>query len=336
MESANTRLFYFQILCASFFLLSTILIGLRLGVVDMDFSEIFSLLFTDTDHLLKREIIVGIRIPRVLAAAAIGGSLAVCGVVMQAVVRNPMADPYLMGVSSGASLGATACILSFGGSLGMLGLPISAFVGAALTSLIILSISSFSSGVSNQLILIGLAINALCASLASLLIYLFDDAFLLRSLIFWLMGSLAPATWDNIHFPLWTSVVGAIFFTVNSRNLNLLVLGDDEAVSLGLDPKRFRLISLIMAALMTAASVAFFGMIGFVGIIIPHMVRFVTGGNHIRLLPISYLTGASFMVLVDILARNLSSSEIPLGVITGLIGSPFFIALVVKRGGLPK
>jgi iron complex transport system permease protein len=320
----------------SLFLLLTLLLGLRFGVVDMNFSEIFHLLFKDSDHAMRREIVVGIRIPRVLAAAVTGGALAVCGVVMQAVVRNPMADPYLMGVSSGASLGATVCILGFGGGASALGLPISAFLGAVLTSFIILSVSSFSKGISNQLILIGLAINALCASLASLLIYLFDDAFLLRSLIFWLMGSLAPANWDNIHFPLWTSILGVIYFTINSRNLNLLMLGDDEAVSLGLNPSRFRLICLTIAALMTAAGVAFFGMIGFVGIIIPHIVRFLVGGNHIRLLPLSYLAGASFMVLVDILARNLSSSEIPLGVITGLIGSPFFIALVIKRGGSSK
>lgn len=336
MSRASKKKLFISLSFMSIFLLFSVLLGLRFGAADMDFAEIFRLLFKDTDHTLRREIITGIRIPRVLSAAVTGGSLAVCGVVMQAVVRNPMADPYLMGVSAGASLGATVCILGFGGALWSFGLPLSAFLGAVAASLIIQAVSAASQGVSNQLILIGIAINALCGSLASLLIYLFDDAFLLRSLIFWLMGSLASATWDNIHFPLWTSLLGMAYFTVNARNLNLLMLGDDEAVSLGLDPRRFRFVCLAVAALMTASGVAFFGMIGFVGIIVPHIMRFRAGGNHTVLLPLAYLAGASFMVLVDFLARNLSGSEIPLGVITGLIGSPFFIALVLKRGGREK
>ena len=127
-------------------------------------------------------------------------------------------------------------------------------------------------------------------------------------------------------------MAGCAYFIVNSRNLNLLMLGDDEAVSLGLDPRKFRFVCLAITALMTASGVAFFGMIGFVGIIVPHIMRYLVGGSHTLLLPLSYLAGASFMVLVDFLARNLSSSDIPLGVITGLIGSPLFIALVIRRG----
>ena len=142
-------------------LLLSVLIGLRFGVADIDFPEMFRLLFQDSSHPLRREIILGIRLPRVLAAVATGGSLAVCGVVMQAVVRNPMADPYLMGVSAGASLGATVCILGFGGLFWAFGLPVSAFLGAVLTSFIIQSVSAVSKGLSNQLILIGIAINAL-------------------------------------------------------------------------------------------------------------------------------------------------------------------------------
>jgi iron complex transport system permease protein len=311
-------------------LIINMLLSLRFGIVDFNLMEFLSLPFSDT-FSMRREILVNLRLPRCLAGALTGGSLAVCGAVMQAVVRNPMADPYLMGVSSGATLGATLCILIFGGSTGLLGLSGSAFVGAMASSALILLISFRTQANALLMILIGLAINALCSSIGSLLVFLSYDANLLRNLVFWLMGSLAPTNWDKLHLLLWINIPGVVFFCLQSRNLNLIMFGDDEAGSLGLSPGNFRSLCLAITALMTASSVAFFGMIGFIGIIIPHIFRFIFGGNHIYLLPLSFLGGASFLVLVDLLARSIHLSEIPLGVITGIIGSPFFIWILIRK-----
>jgi iron complex transport system permease protein len=306
------------------------MLSIMIGFVDYSFKElIYRLLFDDLS--LRREIIINIRLPRALAAAMVGGTLAVCGVVTQAVARNPMADPYLMGVSSGASLGAMICLLVFGGSIGSFGLSSSAFLGALLSSSLILAMSFKTSASVYHMILIGIAINALCSSLGSLLIYLSNDANLLRTLVFWLMGSLAPASWENLFWVFLASFIGLIFFIANSRNINLINLSDDEAISLGLSPKNFRLLCLVFVALMTASSVAFFGMIGFVGIIVPHILRFLFGGDHIALLPLSFFSGGCFLVLVDLLARSIATSEIPLGVITGLLGSPFFFWLLLGK-----
>ncbi|MDR2349690.1 MAG: iron ABC transporter permease [Deltaproteobacteria bacterium] len=316
------------ILLAVLFL--SLVLSLRFGVTDFTVRELLSLLAGEGSGM-RREILVNLRLPRFFAGALTGGSLAVCGAVMQAAVRNPMADPYLMGVSSGATLGATLCILTFGGRVGLLGLSGSAFAGAMACSLLISLISFGTRANALLMILIGLAINALCSSLGSLLVYLSFDANLLRNLVFWLMGSLAPATWDQLPFLFWINVPGLVFFCSRSRNLNLIMLGDDEAGSLGLSPGNFRLLSLGVVALMTASCVSCFGMIGFVGIIIPHVLRFFFGSNHIYLLPLSFLAGASFLVSVDLLARSAHPSEIPLGVITGIIGSPFFVWILLRR-----
>jgi iron complex transport system permease protein len=315
-------LFVCLIICTIFSIMS--------GYVDYSLKELIYRLFLD-ELSLRREILINIRLPRALAAAVVGGTLSVCGVVTQAVARNPMADPYLMGVSSGASLGAMICLLIFGGSIGSFGLSSSAFLGALLSSSMILAMSLKAKATVYHMILIGLAINALCSSLGSLLIYLSDDANLLRTLVFWLMGSLAPASWGNLFWVFLASFTGLIFFIINSRNINLVNLSDDEAISLGLSPRNFRLLCLVFIALMTASSVAYFGMIGFVGIIVPHILRFIIGGNHIALVPLSFFSGGCFLVLVDLLARSIGASEIPLGVITGLLGSPFFFWLLLGK-----
>ena len=306
-------------------LAASLALSLRLGQAELDWPEIWKLLF-DPEGVseLRREIIVNLRLPRALAALLTGGALALGGVAMQAVVRNPLADPYLLGVSAGASLGATAGILFLGAS--SVGTPVWAFLGAMGAAGLIAFASLGARSGAHLVILLGLA-----ASLGSLLIFLSGDAHLLQRLIYWLMGSLAPAAWDILAWPALATLAGAAFFLVQSRNLNLLSLGDDEALALGLASGRFRAACLFFTALMTSACVAYFGLIGFVGLLVPHSLRFILGGDHRRLAAGSFFAGGLFLLWVDLAARTLSRSEIPLGVITGLLGVPCFIWILWCR-----
>jgi iron complex transport system permease protein len=180
------------------------------------------------------------------------------------------------------------------------------------------------------MLLAGIAVNVLCSSLSGLMIYLNHDAQQLQTMVFWLMGSLAPSNWKALPWPVLAMTLGTLFFWGQRRNLNLIMLGDEEAFSLGLNPGKYRFLYLAAAALITSSCVSQFGMIGFIGIVIPHIIRFFVGGDHTRLAPFSFLTGSVCMVWVDMFARTLSSSEIPLGIITGLLGSPFFFWLLLK------
>ncbi|MDR0356651.1 MAG: iron ABC transporter permease [Deltaproteobacteria bacterium] len=315
---------------AALALLGSLAVSLTIGSVSFSLGEIWTALVSSEGGGLRREIIVNVRAPRILAAVLTGGGLALCGVVMQAVVRNPLADPYLMGVSAGASLGAGVCILILGpGST--IGLPGSAFLGALASVVLVLGLSLRSQGSQHGMILGGIAINVLCSSVGSLLIYVGDDPNLLQALVYWLMGSLAPAGWSTLIWPALAVISGTVFFLTQGRNLNLVMLGDDEARSLGLSAKRYRRLCLLLTALMTSSCVAYFGLIGFVGVIIPHSTRFLVGGSHLKLVPFSFLAGGVFMVWIDLAARSLAASEIPLGVITGLLGAPFFFWLLAQR-----
>jgi iron complex transport system permease protein len=298
-----------------------------MGEVKIPLREIWDLL-RNGDDSLRREILLNLRLPRALAGAACGLSLAVCGTAMQAVVKNPLADPYLMGISSGAGLGAAASILWLGAAGPAL--PLAAFLGALGAGAVVFAMGAATRAPVWRLILAGLAMNVLCQSLTGLLVYYNPDPQRLQMLSFWLMGSLAPAAWTNLAFPGIAAVAGAVFFWSQSRNLNLVCLDDDEALSLGADPRKLRLIYLGWTALMTASVTAYFGIIGFVGLIIPHIARFLLGFDHTRLVPVSALIGALFMVLVDMLARLSADAEIPLGVLTGAVGSPFFFWLLLK------
>jgi iron complex transport system permease protein len=310
-------------------LFGAVIVSLRLGQVDISFSEILDLAFSD-EPTLRKEIVFNLRLPRALAGALCGFGLAICGLAMQAVVRNPLADPYLMGISSGAGLGAAASILWLKSSGPAL--PLLAFLGSLGAGAMVFVLGSRSRAPVYRLILAGLAMNVLCASLTGLLVFFNVDPQRLQNLSFWLMGSLAPAEWDNLLWPCLMTLAGVFFFWFQGRNLNLISLDDDESRSLGANPKKLRLVYLIVTALVTSSVTAFFGIIGFVGLVIPHIMRFFAGADHLRLVPLSALSGGIFMVLVDTLARTGADSEIPLGVITGAIGSPFFFWLLLRPG----
>lgn len=275
-----------------------------------------------------------IRFPRVLLAAVVGAGLAVVGVAMQATVRNPLADPYILGVSSGASVGAVLVIL-FGvfQFFGIYSLSVAAFLGAVLTFIVVLTLAQHRGTLSPvRLILVGVALSYVLSATTSFMVFRADEAEGIRSVLFWLMGSVAGAKWSYLTLPLLVLLIGTIYLVLQARPLNALVAGEETAVSLGVDTNRFRRVLMVVAAMMTGVMVALAGAIGFVGLMMPHTVRLFVGSDHRRVLPVSLLAGAIFLVWVDVLARTVvQPEEMPLGVITAFLGGPFFLWLMRRR-----
>lgn len=278
-----------------------------------------------------------VRTPRVILAVFVGMGLAVTGAVMQAVVQNPLADPYILGISSGASLGATfAILIGFGTAsvFSQFGLAFGAFVGAMAAAFGVLILSGIGGRMTSvKLVLSGSVIGALCSSISSFIVYLANNAEGMKTVTFWAMGSLASASWNKLSVLSVTVVLITLFFLFQYRILNVMLLGDEAAITLGVPLSKYRKLYLMLAALLTGVIVAYSGMIGFVGLIIPHIVRGLTGSDHKRLLPVSALTGSLFMIWADVLSRTLIATvELPIGIITSVIGAPLFIYIIVKKG----
>lgn len=254
---------------------------------------------------------------------------------MQAIVKNPLADPYVLGVSSGAYLGAVLAMLLgvgtsvFGGSaMGVLGCA-----GAFLVSLGVMALANLG-GRANavKLLLAGSALSAVCSGFSNLFIYILNDDHAASAVVQWSMGSLAGADWESNGVILPVVLVGTLFFWSQYRNLNLMLLGDESAVTLGTDLHRWRLVYLLVSALLVGFVVYKAGLIGFVGLVIPHVVRMVFGTDHKKLLPLSALLGAIFLIWADVLCRIvLPGNELPIGVLTSLVGAPVFVYLMARR-----
>ncbi len=277
-------------------------------------------------------IILEIRLPRIVLAALVGAALAVAGVVMQAMFRNPIASPYVLGISSGAAFGASlAFILGINLLAGISAVTIMAFLFSLITMYIVYMIARKGEGSSIEtLLLTGIAVSALFSALVSLLMYIAGEK--LESIWFWLMGGLWASDWDKVLFTLPFIFIGITILFYFSRQLNLLMMGEETALNLGLDVEKFKIILLILASLITAAAVSVCGIIGFLGLIIPHIMRIIVGPEHRTLLPASCFVGAIFLIWVDTLARSLIAPiELPVGIITTLIGVPFFLYLLKKR-----
>ncbi|MBP1989747.1 FecCD family ABC transporter permease [Paenibacillus eucommiae] len=282
------------------------------------------------------DIIWHIRFPRVLLAMIVGIGLALCGTVMQASVQNPLADPYLLGISSGASLGATFSImLGFGavGIMASLGVAFWAFIGALGAAALVLVLANLGGKMSSvKLVLAGTIINALCSAFSNLIVYLAKNAEGIRSVTFWSMGSLASAKWDKL--PLIAIMIGlaALFFICQARVLNTMLMGDETAVTLGINLNFYRRLYMIISSVLTGVIVATCGIIGFVGLIVPHIVRGMVGPDHKRLLPVVILTSAIFMIWTDVLARTIiPNGELPIGIVTALLGAPMFMYMLMKK-----
>lgn len=277
------------------------------------------------------------RLPRTLVAAACGAGLATCGVVLQALLRNPLAEPYLLGLSAGASTGAVAVgLLGLGGAA--LSLSGGAFIGAlaAFGLVLLLSRASASSHNNAQVILAGIAGSQLFNALTAFLITKSATAEQARGILFWLLGNLSGVRWPSVWLALPVSVLGLAVCLWHRRALDAFTFGADSAASLGVPVRRTQLLLISCTALVTAVMVSIVGAIGFVGLVIPHALRLLLGPGHSRLLPASALGGALFLIVADILSRTLIAGQvIPVGVVTALIGAPVFALILVSRRGRP-
>ncbi|MCB5195633.1 FecCD family ABC transporter permease [Deefgea salmonis] len=303
------------------------------GTVQIPLNAIPSLLFSTAQKLndeqqFWRDVLLEIRLPRVLFAALAGGVLALAGATMQALFRNPLAEPGLIGISSGASLGAVCAIVLGGGSFAILA-P-AAFLGSILATALAYHLGRRYAGMAG-LLLAGIAINAICGSLMGLFTYLADDN-QLRSLTFWNMGSLAGASWQRLAMLAPFLLLISIWIMRYWRAMNALLLGEREALHLGFAIKGLRRKLIVLVALLIGPLVAATGGIGFVGLVVPHCARMLLGADHRRLLPASFLLGAIALVLADYIARiAVAPAELPIGVVTSLIGGPFFLWLLLSR-----
>lgn len=334
------------VLLVILFILSIIL-GISFGAVDIPpydvyrvfLYKVFGIKIGNLGDLLNStvfDIIWEVRMPRVILGAFTGMSLAVVGVIMQATIQNPLGDPYILGLSSGASLGATFSILvGFSGVLSSFGVGLGAFLGALMASILVYFLAKIGGRITPfKMILAGMVISSICSSLTSLIIFLSKDNEGIRTVNFWMMGSLAGAEWSNIVLPIFVSIIPLIYFFTQYRNLNLMVLGDETSITLGLNVEKHRKIYMILSSLVTGVIVSICGTIGFVGIMIPHIVRLIFGTNHKILLPFSALLGAIFLIWADVIARcAVSNMELPIGIITSVIGAPFLLWLMIKGNG---
>ena len=276
-----------------------------------------------------------VRLPRILTSAIVGAGLSISGVIFQGILLNPLADPYTLGISAGAAFGASIALFLDITSLGIYSVPIFAFCGAVGTLVAVMSLSSFNGEMSsNNLILSGIIVAAILSAGISFLKYMADEQ--VSIIIFWLMGSFASKTWAEVSLSCVCVLAGFLICLFFARDLNIMSLGDRSANSLGISAGRVRMILLVTASFMTAVCVSVSGIIGFVGLIVPHLMRFFTGADNRKLIPVSSLAGAGLLLGADTITRAVLPVEVPIGVLTALIGGPFFCYIFRQRsvGGL--
>lgn len=324
-------------------LIVSILVAVTIGSVEISIKDVYQIIFYkifalgDANDLPKDsiiDIVWFIRLPRILLAVGVGIGLSISGIVMQAIVKNPLADPFILGISSGASLGATiAIMLGVGMIFGPNYVGISAFIGAFIISLLVISMSNLNGRAnSTKLLLSGMALSTLCSAFSSFIIFFSSNRDGIKTITYWLMGSLAGAKWENINLVLPTVILATIFFASQYRTLNLMLLGDDVSITLGKDLHRYRLIYLLITSLMVGLIVYSSGIIGFVGLIVPHIIRMIFGTDHKKIILITGLTGAIFLIWADVLSRIIiSGSELPIGILISMIGAPVFIYLMTSK-----
>ncbi|MTD52635.1 iron chelate uptake ABC transporter family permease subunit [Amycolatopsis sp. RM579] len=283
--------------------------------------------------LTQDDIVWNLRLPRVLLAILVGAALSVVGVVAQAVMRNSLADPYVLGISSGAALGAVAWLVLGAAAFGGATVGFAAFTGAMVALLAVAGFVRFTGSFSSsRLVLAGIVIGAGFTGLTNFLIFQARDNATTNSALFWLLGSLSGARWDQLPLPAVVLVAGVLGVMLLSHQLNALLFGDATAAALGVDPNRVRLLMYVIAAALTGVAVALSGVVAFVGLIVPHAARLLVGSDHRRLTPVAAVLGAVFMVAVDLIGRTLMPpEELPVGVVTAVLGAPAFLLLMARR-----
>jgi iron complex transport system permease protein len=310
-------------------LLLTSLIALSIGSVRISPGDVVgAIVASPAVDDASRTIILDIRLPRLLLAMLVGAGLSIAGVVFQALLRNPLAEPYILGISSGGTVGA---ILAIGLSLGgVFTTPLASFAGSAMVMLLVYSIAQRHGTLdTNTLLLAGVMIGAFFNAAVLLIIAVFNQE--LRNAFLWLMGNFSNATMQSLAVVAPLVILASAFLLVRAKHYNLIATGDETALQLGVDVARLKQTSYLLASLITGLVVSVSGVIGFVGLIIPHLCRMVFGPDHRLLLPASLLLGATFMIIADLLARTvLAPTEIPVGAVTAAIGAPLFIYLLKR------
>ncbi|WP_421378650.1 FecCD family ABC transporter permease [Bacillus salacetis] len=340
--SNNNRILSYGL--AALFVVCSILAGISIGTISVPVSDILSILgakifrypVPESVEQMYINIVYSIRLPRVILAFLVGASLAIAGAAFQGLLRNPLADPYTLGISSGASVGAVMTLF-FHISIPFLGnftLPVLSIITATVTIFIVLL---FAQRVERSMkletiILTGIIFSSFLGSFISLMIALTGDE--LRQIIGWLLGSVSMRGWDYIKIILPFFAVGTVLLLLNARELNGMSFGEEQARHIGINVQARKLIILLSGSVLTGAAVAVSGTIGFVGLVIPHLIRLLAGNDHRNLLPLSIMAGGGFLVLADLISRTIiAPTELPIGVITALIGAPIFAYILMKKRG---
>ncbi|MEM0448277.1 MAG: iron ABC transporter permease [Methanomassiliicoccales archaeon] len=328
------------LIAGSVSLFALVIVYVSLGQVKLNFLESMSALIgyiskfgQPTSSLTKAEMIVGhIRLPRSIAVIGVGIGLAIAGAIMQAMIRNPLVDPYITGVSSGAAVGATLAMLFGITAVGLLAfaIPVAAFLGALMAFAFTMTLAEASGGRALNYVLAGVVTGTALASLVTLILSMSPDR--LHGPIFWMWGSFNGVDWTQSILIIIPTMVMTAIALLYARELNVVLLGHEQAYQLGIDSQRFRRWMMVISCMLTAVAVAFVGIIGFLGLIVPHISRIIVGGDHRLLLPASIIIGANVLLLADIVSRTVMAAELPVGAIISLIGAPFFGYLLVRRG----
>ena len=329
-------------------LVVSVILGIGLGPVSIRFSDVYRVMFHRLSGIFTgqtaplesirestQNIVWFLRAPRVLLGALIGAALTLSGVGMQAFTKNPLAEPYVLGISSGASLGAVLAML-LGVSvpvLGKLSVSMGAFAGALVSILLVYLLAKSRGSVTPiRLILVGVAVSAMFQAFTNYIVYTAPDDAAVREATFWMLGGLGSAEWEDLPLLLCLVPPAFLLMLALSKSLNAMMMGDSSAITLGVNLNVVRNLLIVITALLTAPSVAVSGCIGFVGLVIPHLVRSVVGPDHRKLIPISMLTGAIFLIWVDVGARMIKPpAELPIGILTAFLGAPLFLWMIRVR-----
>lgn len=306
----------------------SVLIALSIGSSDISFADVLASLFGNESNQAINQIILQIRLPRILLALSAGGGLAVAGTVLQAMLMNPLAEPYILGISSGGAFGALFALVL---GLSFLFVQVFAFAGAISVMLMVFILGKrFGELEPNILLLSGVMISAFFSAALLLLVFFMNDS--LRTAVYWMMGNLSIASADSVFYILPVSIAAAIIFSFNSHKLNLLSFGSGDATHMGVNVNKIKNLIYIVSSILVGAIVSVSGIIGFVGLLVPHVCRMILGFDNRLLVPASFFTGAIYLIFADTLARTIiSPAELPVGAITAVLGAPLFIYLLRKR-----
>ena len=341
LKTKNNFKFAVLLTALSVSLIFSAFISVSLGAVQISLKDAFNILISNISGNVNISnlsgsiiaIVWNMRVPRVIMGIIVGAGLAICGSVMQTTVNNPISEPYILGISAGATFGATFFII-----LGLKSLTgIGAFFGSVISTVVVLFIASIGKKfTTTSLILSGAVVNALFSAFSNFIISIGANSDSMMTIKFWTMGSLASASWSDIALPMFIIFGSFIFFLFQHRILNTMLMGDDVAITLGINLYIYRFIYMIFISMITGILVAKCGIIGFVGLITPHISRILVGTEHKKIITISSILGSLFILWSDILARCLiDKAELPIGIFTSLVGGPFFIYIVIKnqKGG---